>query len=112
MCRGKVFSSVVVVVKLLLLFLLLSTKIARSQGVGPEKLVNTTNLSNLVKNWHQYTLNRVAQPTSITNGVFLLTIIAIPIDHVNYALSICNFIDLIPCIVYMWTLGLGRPFMM
>ena len=43
-----------------------------------------TNLSITVKNWPHCASNRAAQPTSITNRVFLLAIVATPIDCMFY----------------------------
>ena len=57
--RGKVISLVVVVV-----VVVVDTKIAKS-----ERVVSTTNMSNLAKNWLQFAQNRVAWPTSVTNSV-------------------------------------------
>ena len=50
----------------------------------PEQLENTTNLSNLAKHQHQYTLNRVSWPYKCHKQCILLANIAAPLDHAHY----------------------------
>ena len=38
----------------------------------------------MAKNWPHYASNQVAWPTSVTNSVLLLAIVATPIDRAHY----------------------------
>ena len=42
----------------------------------------------MAKNWPHYASNRVAQPISVTNSIFLLAIVAQPIDRAHYLICI------------------------
>ena len=53
---------------------------------APERVVSSTNMSNLAKNWLQFAQNRVARPTSVTNSALQLVIVAMPIDCAHYTL--------------------------
>ena len=44
------------------------------------------------KNWLQFAQNRVAQPTSITNSVLQLAIVATPIDYAHYTCKLCMYL--------------------
>ena len=78
--RGQVIGRVIVVIVVV-------HKKSPDLGIqAPQRLQSITNLSELVKSWPQDAQNRVARPTSFTNGVFQLAIIATPIDYAHYVL--------------------------
>jgi hypothetical protein len=54
---------------------------------APERLVITTNQSNLAKNWLQYVSNRGIGSKRVTNTAFLLPIVATPIETTAHARS-------------------------
>ena len=64
MHRGKVIGRVVVVV------VVVDTKSLNLEMYAPERVVSTTNMSNVAKNRLQYAQNRVARPARVTNRVF------------------------------------------
>ena len=59
----------------------------------------------MAKNWPHYASNRVARPTSITNSVFLLAIIATPIDRAHYLLYSNLLLMRTTCLLFV---GKGR----
>ena len=65
MRRGKVIGRVVVVV-----VVVVDTKSLNLDMYAPERVVSTTNMSNLAKNRLQYAQNRVARTARVTNRVF------------------------------------------
>ena len=71
----KVFGSVIVVIKKNCL-ILTSRHLSDSKGQQICRIWQ--------KNWPHYATNRVAQPMIVTNSVFLLAIIATPIDCAHY----------------------------
>ena len=76
MHRGEVIGLSVVV----------TTNIARSQHLGTWAAHKHNQSVKSATNWVEYTLNRLAQCTNITNGILLLAIVATPMDHAHYAL--------------------------
>ena len=81
MRTGKVIGYVVVVV--------VDTKKSPNLGIyAPERVVSTTNMSNLAKNWLQYAQNRVVRSARVTNRVFQLAIVATPIDCAHHSIRI------------------------
>ena len=81
--RGKVIGLVVAVV---------DTKLPNLAVQALEQVVSTTNMLNLAKNWLQFAQNRVAQPTSVTNSVLQLAIVATPIDYAHYTCKLCMYL--------------------
>ena len=75
--RGKVISSVIVVV-----IVNKNHQISASRPLVTR--IKTQQMLNLPKNWLHLAMNRVVQPTNITNSVYLLAIVATPIDHAHY----------------------------
>ena len=72
----------------MVLLLSASTKeIARSRHLGTLATHKHNKSVEFGENWPRSASNRVARPTSVTNSVFLLAIVAMPIDraHIAYA---------------------------
>ena len=60
----------------------------------------------MATNLPHYALNQVAQPTSVKNSVFLLAIIATPLDRAHYLL--CSSLLFMHTIIGLLIVGTGR----
>ena len=81
--KGKVIGSAVVVIVVNQKI----NKIARSRHLGTLATRKHNNSVELGENWPHCASNRVAWPTSVTNSVFLLDIVATPLDRAYYYAS-------------------------
>ena len=62
-----------------------STKNARSRHLGTLATCKHHKSVKFGENWPHCASNQVAWPTSVTNSVFLLDIVATPLDHTYVA---------------------------